>query len=136
MLITVNLKLQVVRISQHTCTCQKWQCYHLPCSHVMAACAKVKIDFYRYVDRCYTINEYHQSYAPMFQPIPHQDYWSQYEQGTIIIPDKSRLRQKGRPRSTRIRNDMDVRETGSRYRCGICHGEGHDRRTCPTQVFT
>ena len=77
----------------------------------MVACAYVAIDFYKYVDRCYTLHDYYQSYAPQFQPIPHEEYWSEQDDETLIMPDMSRLRQKGRPRSTRIRNDMDIRES-------------------------
>jgi len=57
----------------------------------MAACACVVINFYRYTDQCYTLNNYHQNYAPQFQSMSHQDYWSQLDQGNIIISDKLRL---------------------------------------------
>ena len=98
----------------------------------MAACTHVAIDVYNYVDRCYTVNNYHQTYTHQFQPILHQDYWSRVEQGVIILPDKSRLRQKGRPRSSRLRNDMDLTNTQNKWKCRVCHEEGHDRQSCPT----
>ena len=97
----------------------------------MAACAHVAIDFKIYIDRCYTLHDYHQTYVPQFQPIPHEEYWPQQNEHGIIIPDANRLRQKGRPRSTRIRNDMDIREAGNKRKCTICKEEGHDRQSCP-----
>ena len=29
----------VVKLANRTCSCGKWQAYHIPCSHVIAACA-------------------------------------------------------------------------------------------------
>uniref|UniRef100_A0A2N9HNX1 MULE transposase domain-containing protein n=1 Tax=Fagus sylvatica TaxID=28930 RepID=A0A2N9HNX1_FAGSY len=48
-----------------------------------------------------------------------------------LRPDPTMARQKGRPKSTRIRNEMDWRESQPKPRCGICQVEGHNRRTCP-----
>ncbi|KAF7814642.1 serine/threonine-protein phosphatase 7 long form-like protein [Senna tora] len=40
------------------------------------------------------------------------------------------LREKGRPRSTCIRNEMDWRERGESPLCGLCRNSGHNRATC------
>ena len=61
------------------------------------------------------------------------------------MPDPQLLRGKGRPVKSRIRNEMDgvrreqgsrredpeLREIQSRQQCGVCHQEGHNRRSCP-----
>ena len=36
--------IQVVNISEHSCTCGKWATHHLSYSHVVAGCMKNKID--------------------------------------------------------------------------------------------
>lgn len=48
----------------------------------------------------------------------------------IVVPNPSKLHVKGRPKSTRIRNEMHIielqrRQTYSHYRC-----EGHNRNNC------
>ena len=61
------------------------------------------------------------------------------------MPDPQLLRGKGRPVKSRIRNEMDgvrrergsqredpeLREVQPRQQCGLCHQEGHNRRSCP-----
>ena len=127
------LLVQVVKLSDMTCSCGKWTLYHLPCSHVMAACAHTSLDVSPFVDRCYTLEQHLASYSPQFQPIPHPDYWNESDMLTLL-PPFARIRKKGRPRSTRMRNEMDWQERGPRPRCRICRQEGHDRRTCPNTV--
>lgn len=127
--------VQVVKLSEKTCTCGKWQCYRIPCSHVMAVCAHVGVDVFQFVGNCYTESENLASYAPQFKPIPHEDYWTEPEMPTLY-PNHARLREKGRPRSTRLRNEMDWKENwkedaDSKKRCGLCREEGHDKRKCP-----
>ncbi|KAG5524554.1 hypothetical protein RHGRI_031275 [Rhododendron griersonianum] len=41
-----------------------------------------------------------------FKPLPDQAYWPSYD-GPRILPDKERLRGRGRPKVNRIRNEMD-----------------------------
>ena len=41
------------------------------------------------------------------------------------------IRDKGRPRSLRIRNEMDLEEPSVKIRCGLCKIEGHNHRNCP-----
>ena len=59
------------------------------------------------------------------------------------MPNPRLIREKGRPKSTRIRNEMDDDdrelptslwiENGPKSKCGLCHQEGHNRRRCPTR---
>ena len=100
----------------------------------MAACAYTKHDFWQYVDEYYTVSKYLASYTPQFQPIHTPEYWNNPDM-PILQPNMKRVRHKGRPQETRIRNEMDWeehwKEPGNRQQCGVCKGEGHDRRTCP-----
>ncbi|XP_017635894.1 uncharacterized protein LOC108477940 [Gossypium arboreum] len=42
---------------------------------------------------------------------------------------------KGRPQSTRIQNDMDVREKCKPKQCIVCRTSNHNRSTCPYHVY-
>ncbi|KAF7832722.1 uncharacterized protein G2W53_015055 [Senna tora] len=57
-------------------------------------------------------------------------YWPSAP-GPTLEADVGMLREKGRPRSTRIRNEMDWRERGELPLCGLCRNSGHNRATCP-----
>ncbi|RVX02742.1 Serine/threonine-protein phosphatase 7 long form-like [Vitis vinifera] len=65
------------------------------------------------------LDAYASCYAPEFNLIPHKSYWS-YPDFPILHPDPTSMRDKGRPRSSRIRNEMDLKEPSVRIRCGLC----------------
>ena len=59
------------------------------------------------------------------------------------MPNPRLIREKGWPKSIRIRNEMDDDdrelttslwiENGPKSKCGLCHQEGHNRRRCLTR---
>ena len=124
---------QVVKLNEGTCSCNKWQSFGIPCSHVLAVCAHMRIDSWQFVDKYYMMDADASSYAIEFNPIPHEDYWS-YPNFSILHPDYQMIRDKGRPRSSRIRNEMDLKELSVKIRCGLCKIEGHNRRNCPKMM--
>ena len=36
---------QIVQLMERICTCNKWQTFHIPCSHVLACCANQNIEY-------------------------------------------------------------------------------------------
>ncbi|PPD82260.1 hypothetical protein GOBAR_DD20817 [Gossypium barbadense] len=53
-----------------------------------------------------------------------------------LLPDRGlRRNPRGRPQSSRIRNEMDIREKSDGKRCGICRLSGHSRNKCPNRNF-
>jgi hypothetical protein len=124
--------VQTVVLSQKTCSCQKWQLFHMPCSHALAAIKKVGHRISDHVCPSFTVAEYKATYAPMFSPIPDKPYWPHYE-GMFFKPDPERKRKTGRPRSTRLKNEMDRKEQAddaSKRRCTLCKQRGHTKRKC------
>ena len=59
------------------------------------------------------------------------------------MPNPRLIQEKGQPKSTRIRNEMDEEdrelptslwiENRLKSECGLCRQEGHNRRKCLTQ---
>ncbi|KAG5531798.1 hypothetical protein RHGRI_026422 [Rhododendron griersonianum] len=65
-----------------------------------------------------------------FKPLPDQAYWPPYD-GPRILPDKERLRGRGRPKVNRIRNEMDdLIEHLPPQTCSKCGQQGHNKRRC------
>ena len=75
---------------------------------MLAVCARARIDSWQFVDKHYRMNVYGCCYIPQFNPTPHQAWW--LEPNFIIgHPNPTLVRDKGRPRSSRTRNEMDWR---------------------------
>ncbi|XP_029147017.1 uncharacterized protein [Arachis hypogaea] len=99
-----------VSLRDRTCDCGYFQALHYPCCHALACCAQ--------------------------SPCIPEGLWPPYD-GPTVIPDPGMRRaREGRPRSTRIRNNMDEADTGRPKRCGLCRQPGHTRRGCPQRGST
>ena len=132
-----------VSLMDMTCMCNKWEANKIPYSHLIAVCAKYNHDAIEYMDRFYHVEERYHSYEPIFQPLKDRLEWSKLAKRRTVMPNPRLIREKGRPKSTRIRNEMDDEdrelpnslwiENGPKLKCGLCRQEGHNRRTCPTR---
>ncbi|KAH7854378.1 hypothetical protein Vadar_013108 [Vaccinium darrowii] len=97
----------VVRLNERTCTCNKLEQWKMPCSHVIAICSYHNLDPLQYFSDYWKLQSNIDMYSTLaFQPVHDERYWPEYF-GDKIVPDKDRLRGKGRPRVNRIRNEMD-----------------------------
>ena len=65
-----------VNLRQNTCSCQKWQVYKIPCSHVIAVCKYQGISAMRYIDHCYHLEEQVACYAPRFRIVLDSVQWN------------------------------------------------------------
>ena len=124
-----------VNLNERYCQCGQFTTYHYPCSHIIAACGTVSINFYQYIDVVYTNDYILRAYSAQWWPLGNDDAIVPSDDPWTLVPDPSFIRdKKGRPRSTRLRNEMDWREPSqSRYKCGRCGTVGHNRRNCPLQ---
>ncbi|XP_061358038.1 uncharacterized protein LOC133302297 [Gastrolobium bilobum] len=124
-------QLYSVNLSERFCQCGKFKAFKYPCSHVAAAALSVPQNPFQYVDGVFLITNLVEAYSYPWQPIGNKEVIPP-STGPMLILDSSMLHAKSRPRSTRIRNEMDEVETSqSRIRCGICKQRGHNRRACP-----
>ena len=126
-----------------TCTCRKWVAYKIPCSHVISIRAKYKHNVQQFIDPCYRVSKRYHNYEPVFQPLKDRLAWPDLEETKVVMPNPQLIQNKVWPVSTQICNEMDKNEwelptslwieNGPKSRCGLCHQEGHNCRTCPTQ---
>ena len=82
------------------------------------------------MDSYFQSSAYKEAYTPVFHPIPDKRYWPERVSPYMLPPTE--IRKYGRPKSTRIRNEMDE-NSGRRVRCRICKELGHNRSTCPSR---
>ena len=88
----------------------------------------------QYIDRYYHLEEQVTCYTPRFRMVPDSIHWNEPD-FPILYPNVKLRREKGRPRTTRLRNEMDERvEHQPRLLCSLCRQECHNRRTCPTRI--
>jgi hypothetical protein len=124
----------VVKLANRICSYGKWQAYKILCSHVIAACASQHINVYQYIDPFYSLTEMLACYQPHFQPIKDAPYWEEDPNLPMLQANPRLVRQRGRPKSTRFRNEMDWRENQHKQSCGLCNKEGYNCRKCPNAI--
>ncbi|XP_028753023.1 uncharacterized protein LOC114712639 [Neltuma alba] len=122
-----------VNLIDRKCDCGEFQAEKFPCMHAIAACARVGIDHLQYVDPVFRLETMQMVYNNEFQPVGDEMYWPQID-CPLLIPNPSMIRDKGRPRSSRIRNEMDWTTPNEPNKCGLCRQVGHNRSTCPQSV--
>ncbi|XP_050917824.1 uncharacterized protein LOC127135051 [Lathyrus oleraceus] len=121
-----------VDLQNLTCECGRFQTFHVPCSHVIAACSSIRQDHSVHITDVFKVVNVFKVYEESFLGIPTETSWPQYEGDTLCHNDRMQRNKKGRPNSCRIRTEMDNVEKEKR-RCGICREIGHMRRKCPTR---
>ncbi|XP_057747842.1 uncharacterized protein LOC130967037 [Arachis stenosperma] len=125
-----------VSLRDRTCDYGYFQALHYPCCHALACCAQSRLDWATYVDEVYTMSEVFKVYEMSFSPCIPEGLWPPYDRPTVIPDPGMRRAREGRPRSTRIRNNMDEADTSRPKRCGLCRQPGHTRRVCPQRGST
>ncbi|XP_016700025.1 uncharacterized protein [Gossypium hirsutum] len=125
-----------VDLRNRRCECRIFQTLRYPCVHVHAACARANLNVEQFIDEIYTLQRALRIWGNEFPVMPDVSNWEVPPPAFEMVPDRSlRRHPKGRPQSTRIRNDMDVREMGEPKLCTVCRTSGHNRSTCPHRVY-
>ncbi|KAH1266485.1 hypothetical protein GmHk_01G001974 [Glycine max] len=97
-----------VNLNDHYCQCGKYSALHYPCSHIIAAYG--------------------------YWPLGNEVAIPLSDESWTLIPDPSTIRAKVRPKSTRIRSEMDWLEPSEhQQKCSRCGREGHNIHQCPMQ---
>ncbi|XP_027348393.1 uncharacterized protein LOC113859937 [Abrus precatorius] len=119
-----------VILSNRFCECRKFQTYRYPCSHVIAACASVSINYWQWVYPVYSVQSVVNAYSSEWWPLGNNNNILRSNEWKLV-PDDERSRGIGRPKSTRIRNEMDWVDSQPCQRCSRCKQSGHNQRHCP-----
>ncbi|XP_025681102.1 uncharacterized protein [Arachis hypogaea] len=120
-----------VLLGSQTCDYGYFQALHFPCSHALACCAYSRVTWQPYVHPVYRPSSVFSVYQMGFTPPIPEGFWPPYD-GPTVIPDPSMSRaREGRPRSTRIRTNMDEAYPNRPKRCALCRQPGHTRQSCP-----
>ncbi|CAK8564129.1 unnamed protein product [Lathyrus sativus] len=122
-----------IDLRNHWCHCGKFQAFHLPCSHVIAACSSIRQDCTIHISEVFTVLNVFKVYKESFVGLPHEENWPKYEGFTLCHDNSMRRNKKGHPTSSRIRTEIHDAEKEKR-RCGICREIGHMCRKCPNVV--
>ncbi|XP_015967254.1 uncharacterized protein LOC107490974 [Arachis duranensis] len=118
-------------LGSQTCDCGYFQALHFPCPHALAYCAYSRLTWQPYVHQVYRLSSVFGVYQMEFTPPIPEGFWPPYAEPTVIPDPNMRRAKEGRPRSTRIRTNMDDADPNWPKRCGLCRQPGHTRRSCP-----
>ncbi|KAL5162172.1 hypothetical protein HKD37_07G019328 [Glycine soja] len=123
-----------VNLNDHYCQCGKYSALHYPCSHIIAAYGYVSMNYYHYIDVIHTNEHILKAYSAQWWPLGNEATIPSSDDAWTLIHDPTTIRAKGRPKSTRIRNEMDWLEPSEhRQKCNRCGTETHNGRRCPMQ---
>ena len=118
-----------VELDRGWCDCGKFQAFRMPCSHVIAACSHVRLDPIQHISPVYTVKSVLSVYINTFSVLAKEDYWPAYQGDIVWHNEQMRRKKKGRPKSTRIRTEMDTANKMIRL-CSTCRLLGHNRKNC------
>ena len=118
-----------LKLHDHKCTCGKTLIYGFPCSHIITTCQFHSIYFRSFVQGYYSTQSYYDTWETLFHPIFNEYEWSPYDGPTIVPFESMKRTSHGRPKSTRLNNEMGIREEKTTITCGFCKQPGHKRRS-------
>ncbi|XP_042005860.1 uncharacterized protein LOC121754591 [Salvia splendens] len=125
---------QDVEFMDSKCSCGKWQMWRVPCSHACTVARDRGNSMFELIDKHnHKATWEAQYYGVSFQAPRHEDYWANPGWKLRITPEQLLPRKRGRGRTRRIPNQMDVREEDeprAPRKCRNCGVDGHDRRNC------
>ncbi|XP_062021231.1 uncharacterized protein LOC133737747 [Rosa rugosa] len=118
----------VVNISDHSCSCVKWQINCFPCPHGLAALQAASVNVYDYIDKYFQVDMFKKSYSFPICPITNVDMSSSESASECILPPLSK-RPPGRPRVKRFKSVGEAEK--KLIRCGRCGKMGtHNKLSC------
>jgi hypothetical protein len=119
-----------LKLDRGWCECRKFQTFRMPCSHVIAACSKVRRDPSYLLSDVYKVISISNLYKISFSVVAKEDYWPEYQGDILWHNEIMRRKKKGRLNSTHIRIEMNMVNKMVRL-CTSCRQLGHNRTTCP-----
>ncbi|GJU14609.1 heat stress transcription factor B-4-like protein [Tanacetum coccineum] len=137
----------VVDVVGMTCSCRKWELTGVPYKHDVAACWNMALNDRAtpppetWVNPCYWLSTWKETYSHKIQPICGTNYWEKSTCPTTLLPPKHHV-QVGRPKKKRKRSkhedepfvkDGKLSRKGRTITCQSCENTGHNKATCKGQ---
>lgn len=116
-----------------SCSCNKPELLHRPCSHVLAACGECGILPNEFVSPYFRKEAIFSTWDSEIYGFAISGQYTGTRPNIEFVPAPGLLRgEKGRRKTKRIRNSMDESEAGARTkRCSRCNKTGHTYKKCP-----
>ncbi|PPD81032.1 hypothetical protein GOBAR_DD22032 [Gossypium barbadense] len=126
-----SINVERPSVVDRVCDCRRFQTHNYPCTHVAVACVKVSFNVEQFIDDVYTLECMLRVWENEFPVLPDLSTWEVPPTTFELVPDK-RLRRnpKSRPQSSRIYNEMDIREKFDGKNCGLCRLASHNWSKC------
>ena len=124
-----RVRTHVVRITERSCSCRKWQLSGLPCGHAIAAGRVLGLtDSSQLAKNWFMKTTLKATYEPLIFPTGDVSTWETPDNIQVVEPPIMDKRPAGRPK-----NKDRIRSRGEEPRqisCGRCGVVGHNRATC------
>ena len=118
------------------CTCMKPKLLHLPCSHVIAACAESGLQPGVFVSPYFSKEAATSTWGHEIYGIGIVGPFITDREVKTYVPDPAAKKGKGRRQTRRIRNGMDESEASkAQKRCSQCGALGHNYKRCPQNAI-
>jgi hypothetical protein len=132
-----EITIQKTVIVNHTCSCscEKPQLLHYPCSHVIVACLATKNQLWgRYMPKYFLKQTVIVTCNHTVEGYLHLGTFTQDPKDSALYipnPDPAMRQGVGRRKKKRIRNNMDEAEAGPQGQiCSKCNNPGHSYKKC------
>lgn len=134
-------RTNIVDIQTHCCSCRRWQIYGVPCAHAAAALISSGEDVRLYVNECFSVEKYLETYSQAIHQVPDRSLWKDAPEGAedggakfdvVVRPPKTR-RPPGRPKKKVLRIE-NFKRPKRVVQCGRCHLLGHSQKKCSMPV--
>ncbi|KAI3462424.1 hypothetical protein Pfo_019087 [Paulownia fortunei] len=132
------LKIHIVFLNDKHCSCGMFQLCGYPCCHALIAIRYHRINVEDYVQGFFKKDMYLRVYSHMVNPVPRLHDFEEFGLGPVNPPNIKLNR--GRPKKVRrkdVNNRMDqdvISRIGLTHTCVICLMQGHNKRSCISNV--
>jgi len=131
------VKETLIRLDGSTsCSCMKPRLLHLPCSHVIAACAESGLQPGIFVSPYFSKEAATSTWGHEIYGIGIVGSFIVDNEPKTYVPNPDAKKGKGRRQTRRIRNGMDESEASkAQKRCSQCGALGHNYKKCPQNAL-
>ncbi|PPE00224.1 hypothetical protein GOBAR_DD02742 [Gossypium barbadense] len=116
----LTMSSNVLSYGDYRSSTRRFQTLHYLCAHVVATCAKVSLNVEQFVDDVYTLKCMLHVWENEFPILPDLSTWEVPPMTFELVQDKGLGRNpKGRSQSSRIHNEVDIREKSDLRRLSV-----------------